>query len=202
MSIYGLKIKNEQLQRAVDFENKYNISSATDKEASKVYRHCTDEQRAMSALLNYLTTMLKVTELPEVNAQIDLTYDTAQNLTEVLLCSFSILNNSDTEMDEIIVIIEGVIASYLSLLAANEHNVHINAVKAKRFGFRKKLNIILSSETGEAGFFEDISGMVTASEEYIKIDMERISSAYKKLTGIDLTQYNINSVFARYEEDA
>lgn len=197
----SLNIKNEQIQRAVDFESKSNIFAATEREASKLYRRCTDEQKVMSTLLTYVMTMLKVTELPEVDVQLDLTYDTADNFLEVVLCSFSILNNSNTEMGEIIRILESVIASYLSLLAANEHNVHINAVKAKRFGFRKKLNIILSSETGEANFFEDISGMVTASEKYIKIDMERIISSYKKLTGTDLSEYNINSVFARYEED-
>lgn len=197
----SLNIKNEQIQRAVDFESKSNIFAATEGEASKLYRRCTDEQKVMSTLLTYVMTMLKVAVLPEVDVQLDLTYDTADNFLEVVLCSFSILNNSDTEMGEIIRILESVIASYLSLLAANEHNVHINAVKAKRFGFRKKLNIILSSETGEANFFEDISSMVTASEKYIKIDMERVCYSYKKLTGIELTKYNINSVFARYEED-
>ncbi len=198
MNENGFVIKSKQLQMAVEFENEKRICHKSLKESTEIFKHSTNEQRGLSALYGYLVPLAKTAAVKEIDLPLDLTYNTADNFLTVMLGMYSICIQS-MEPDECSAIMEHTIASYLYFLGANEHDLALRVAPLSRNPFRKKLRITLVSQKGEADFFMDVKGMVSASKSNLKIDMEQVLRSYKTITGIDLTQFGIDNVIAGYD---
>lgn len=202
-----LKIRNERIKEAIEFERRHQILQKSLVEGSKELRGTNLEEKAMFILLGYVSSLHEISEYPEVGIDIDLTYGTVQNVLSVVLEEFAAGMSpcSKYSLDENIEIAEKTIAAYFMFLAINDDNASLSFDYDHTFpnNYEESLagiRVYLCSRLGRCNLLKEIHGSVFYTERTITIYVDRLIDAYKKITGKNLAEYGVEfsqGVFAR-----
>ena len=156
------------------------------------------EEIGFSIIGGYIFSLLEISDMPEVNLALDLTYDTIKNLTQAVAEEFCFGMNpqSGYSIDQNIEIAEKTIASYLIGLALNEENAKIEVIEQKKKTANESGALSLTCFCGESSvdFISEIEGSVRFSNNKLILNMDTAIDAYKHLTGIDLSQFDVESM--------
>ena len=147
-------------------------------------------ETAMGIMHGYLSSLKEVANFPEVNLEIDLSYENTKNLLEIIAYEFIVGINSDYSKDECIEIAEKTIASYFTFLASNEHDL---SIKVNSLNDTKAPNtyIGLCILINDHNILSSISGCVKCENNVLTIYTSKLRDMYAALTGVDLSQYGI-----------
>ena len=120
-----LKTKDEKLRSAIIEAEKNNFSALSPMEAKTIIDAMSPTQLGMIYMVGYLSSLIEIAENPRVNLKLDLTYETVRNLPGVIAHQFMVGKNSGYSLEECTEIAQKTIATYLTLLAANQHGLTI-----------------------------------------------------------------------------
>lgn len=191
--------KNKQLKSA-ELRNRQFVQM-TEKEQGKMLVSMTTEQRGLQFQCSFITSLLEIADFPEVMLSLDLTYETIGNLLTVIGYEFSAQRGAYDNSTNIN-ILEKSIASYLTWLAANEHNLKIE-VTEKRYTDPLQMqwdplwhgcNIVVCGSLIKEDFLDAIHGQITVTDKKLTIRMRNIIVSYKRITGHDLTADGVDDV--------
>ena len=198
-----LSVKNEKL--VAHFEAERNIASQNANQQA-ADSNAWVKEHPESILYNYLDSFLDVCEACGV--EIDLTYATAKNIGPGLLALFS-CQKKHYEHSENVDIVAKTLAVVLSYLAISEHNCwfrttsYLAQVKAGKALKQPLWAGVFSIAVGRKNKYMDFlaaakesvtSGSVM-SPNGLTIQPAAIIAEYKKLTGLDLTEYGVANIF-------
>lgn len=198
-----LSIKNEKL--VAHFEAERNIASQNANQQA-ADSNAWVKEHPESILYNYLDSFLEVCEARGV--EIDLTYATAKNIGPGLIALFS-HQKKYYEHSKNVDIVAKTLAAVLSYLAINEHNCwfrntsYLAQVKAGKAPKQPLWADVLSISVGRKNKYVDLlaaaKSSVTAgsimSPNGLSLQFAPIVTEYKKLTGVDLVEHGIASIF-------
>ena len=190
-----LKIKNDIIQRAIVAEKRYSLFNLNRAEASEAYNNLTNTEKALAILWGYVSSLIEHSELPEINAPLDLTYNTVKNLPRLAGCEFGGCRNKGDSEAECMDVAAKAIASYLYFLAANEHNTKIRVDEYPYTGkWADYFEISTQGTFIKVDFLSDMKGQIVAIEDNIlEIYMDNVINSYKTITGINLKEYGVDS---------
>ena len=187
------------------FETERNIS-AQNANQQAADSNAWVKEHPESILYNYLDSFLEVCEARGV--EIDLTYATAKNIGPGLIALFS-HQKKHYEHSKNVDIVAKTLAAVLSYLAINEHNCwfrttsYLAQVKAGKALKQPLWAGVFSIAVGRKNKYMDFlaaakesvtSGSVM-SPNGLTIQPAAIIAEYKKLTGLDLTEYGVANIF-------
>lgn len=196
-------VKNKQIQAMLDYEKKHlNMDNLPESKKSNIISSSSREESIMHIFYGYYSSLVDLVADSEYHIELDLTYDTVGNLLTAVGYEFMIGMNSGYSIKEDIEIAEKTIASYLTLLAMNEHGAVLSIVPSIE-GFKdvsKTMDIqwgglfqvFIKGALVQKDLLKAIHGCVsfTDSPAKIHIDPQKIATDYKALTGVDLYQYD------------
>ena len=198
-----LSIKNEKL--VAHFEAERNIASQNANQQA-ADSNAWVKEHPESILYNYLDSFLEVCEARGV--EIDLTYATAKNIGPGLLALFS-CQKKHYEHSENVDIVAKTLAAVLSYLAINEHNCwfrttsYLAQVKAGKAPNQPLWANVFSVAVGRKNKYIDllpcckvatIAGTILIPDG-LTLQIAPVVVEYKKLTGVDLTEYGFANLF-------
>ena len=157
-------------------------------------------------LYGYLDSFLEICEANQI--EFDLTYNTVKNIGMGLVALYQVQKNSYDQLKNTDIIAK-TLATVLSYLAINEHNCwfrttsYLAQVKAGKVPKQPLWADVLSIAVGRKNKYADFlaaakesvtSGSVM-SPNGLTIQPAAIIAEYKKLTGLDLTEYGVANIF-------
>ena len=191
-------VKNKQIQEMLEFEEKYDLNNLTLEEQRKVYPKLSLKETIMHIFYGYYQSLSDLVENSEYKMKLDLTYDTVGGLLTAVVYEMLAGKPSGYSLNETIEIAEKTIASYLMLLAMNEHNALLNIIRSIEYqnesfdiGIRwaTALKVLIANAVSQFDFLEAIHGKVKMRNGEIRINPRQIADKYKNLTGVDLYSY-------------
>ena len=120
-----LNFKNEQLCQAIKDAEKNDFSHLSPEAAKPIIDAMSPTQLGMHYMVGYLSSLIEIAEHPVVNLKLDLSYETVRNLPGVIAQQFMAGENSGYSTEVNMEIAQKTIATYLTLLAANQHGLTI-----------------------------------------------------------------------------
>lgn len=191
-----LNIKNDMIQRTIFTEKRYSLFDLNGAESSDVFENLTNTEMALNILWGYVSSLIEHSEMSTKKTPIDLTYNTVKNLPYFTGCEFvGCRCNGDSDA-ECIDVAEKSIASYLYFLAANEHNTKIHVEQRPGTGkWADYFEICAQGPFMKADFLSDMKGQVVLVEDNVlEIYMDKVIVSYKMITGVDLKDYDVDSM--------
>lgn len=193
---------NSPIQRSLDEERKTGKQSAQRDPASGAWA----KEHPECMLYGFLNSFLEICEMHSV--EIDLTYDTAKNIGMGLAALFNFQKkhyDHNTNVD----IVAKTLASVLSYLAINEHNCwfrttcYLNQIKAGKAPKQPLWANVDSVSVGRKNKYVDF---LPCCKEAVKpgsilvpngltVHIDPVVAEYKKLTGVNLTEYGFGNLF-------
>ena len=178
-------IKNKALKRIL--ENGKNVKMSSD-----------IQENGLTIIGGYVYSLLEITEWPEVNLPLDLTYGTVKNLPAAIGWEFSAGQNpgSGYSTERNIAIAEKTIAAYLDCLAMNEENasIVIKVTKERTSTDMGELTATCVRGIASVDFLGEIADCVSYLDKNLIVNMDKAVDAYRTLTGKDLTQYGVDGL--------
>jgi hypothetical protein len=198
-----LSIKNEKL--VAHFEAERNIASQNANQQA-ADSNAWVKEHPESILYNYLDSFLEVCEARGV--EIDLTYATAKNIGPGLIALFS-HQKKHYEHSKNVDIVAKTLAAVLSYLAINEHNCwfrttsYLAQVKAGKTPKQPLWAGVFSIVVGRRNKYIDFLPCCKAAvipgtiliPGGLTLHIDAVIAEYKKLTGVDLTEYGFANLF-------
>lgn len=202
-----LSIKNEKLvahfeaERNSPMQNSFNQGNQQDS-ASGVWA----KEHPECILYGYLDSFLEICESRGV--EIDLTYATAKNIGPGLIALFS-HQKKHYEHGKNVDIVAKTLAAVLSYLAINEHGCWFRGAccdaeyKAGKLPQRPFWATVFAVSVGKKNKYIDFLPCCKASvipgtiliPDGLTLHIDAVVAEYKKLTGVDLTEYGLKNVF-------
>ena len=157
-------------------------------------------------LYGFLDSFLEICEMH--NIEIDLTYDTAKNINTGLIALFS-FQKKHYEHSKNVDIVARTLASVLSYLAINEHGYwfrttsYIKQVQAGKVPNQPLWAGIDSISVGRKNKYIDflpcckeaVSPGTILIPNGLTLKIDPVLAEYKKVTGVDLTEYGFANLF-------
>ena len=190
-----LNIKSDLIRRAINNEKRYSLFNRSMIEASEIYGQLPAEDVAYSILWGYISSIVEISDTPQVKAPIDLTYNTVKNLPYLAGYAF-VGSRCNRDSDAICIdTAEKTIAAYLYFLAANEHNTKILVNIPGTGKWADYFDISAQSLFAKADFLSDMKGQVVlVKDDLLEIHMDKVINSYKIITGIDLKDHGVDSM--------
>ena len=198
-----LSIKNEKL--VAHFEAEHNIA-AQDANKQSIDAGAWAKEHPESILYNYLDSFLEICESKGI--EMDLTYATAKNIGPGLIALFS-HQKKHYAHDKNVDIVAKTLAAVLSYLAINEHNCwfrttsYLAQVQAGKAPNQPLWANVFSVAVGRKNKYIDLlpcckaavaAGMIMIPNG-LTLQIAPVVAEYKKLTGVDLTEYGFANLF-------
>jgi len=187
----SLKFNNEKVKSA------YDIAKANPPQKGHSYyediKTMGATEVAMNIMANYLISLIRVSEFPGVNLELDLTYATIGSLPAVIGYEFITGKNSGRSLAENIEIAEKTVASYLTLLALNLHNSAVVGAATGDINNRNtfsSVEVMVGTVFSKVNFLAAMRGQVRYEGTKLTVCLSNIRDAYKQATGVDLTEYS------------
>lgn len=198
-----LSVKNEKLVAHFEAERNIAMQNANQQAADS---NAWVKEHPESILYNYLDSFLEVCEACGV--EIDLTYATAKNIGPGLLALFS-CQKKHYEHSKNVDIVAKTLAAVLSYLAINEHNCwfrttsYLAQVKAGKTPKQPLWAGVFSIAVGRKNTYIDLLPCCKAAAipgtilipDGLTLQIAPVVAEYKKLTGVDLTEYVFANLF-------
>jgi hypothetical protein len=198
-----LSIKNEKLLAHFEAEHDIAMQNANQQSADA---NAWVKEHPESILYNYLDSFLEVCEARGI--EIDLTYATAKNIGPGLIALFS-RQKKHYEHSKNVDIIAKTMAAVLSYLAINEHNcwfrttrylAQVQAGKApKQPLWANVFSIAVVRKNKYIDFLPCCKAAVIPGTilipDGLTLQIAPVVAEYKKLVGVDLTEYGIANIF-------
>ena len=161
----------------------------------------TDELIQQFSLSGFLSILEDAADYQGV--ELDLTYDTAQNIRDALVgIAASHASVYDIAVNTTLIIYSA--ASYLNLLALNNHDINAEVINGEVLGndgdadlLEQVFSLKLVSKTAEVDLLKAaIDGTEEAEEidNAIVVNFENLIAAYKTVTGVDLGFYDFTNI--------
>lgn len=201
--VMELSIKNEKLVAHFEAERNISAQNANQQAADS---NAWVKEHPESILYNYLDSFLEVCEARGV--EIDLTYATAKNIGPGLIALFS-HQKKHYEYSKNVDIVAKTLAAVLSYLAINEHNCwfrntsYLAQVKAGKTPKQPLWAGVFSIAVGRKNTYIDLLPCSKAAAipgtilipDGLTLQIAPVVAEYKKLTGVDLTEYGFANLF-------
>lgn len=198
-----LSIKNEKLLTHFEAECNIAMQNANQQAADS---NAWAKEHPESILYNYLDSFLEICEARGV--EIDLTYATAKNIGPGLIALFS-HQKKHYEHSKNVDIVAKTLAVVLSYLAINEHNCwfrttsYLAQVKAGKTPKQPLWAGVFSIAVGRKNKHIDFLPCCKAAAipgtilipDGLTLQIAPVVAEYKKLTGVDLTEYVFANLF-------
>ena len=194
-----LNLKNQQLCEAIKAAQEDDFGNLPSELSSPVINALPPKELAMCYMEGYLSSLIEVAEYPEVNLKLDLTYETVENLPNAIAYEFLVGMNSGYSLAENIEIAEKTIATYLTLLAMNEHQLTYT-VRDEEFDPKNPgknftgISVIVNKMFIQCNFLEAAHGCLKYKANEITVLVSNVCKAYKNLTGVDLKEFGLDDL--------
>lgn len=199
-----LSIKNDKLVSHFQAERDMVALRSENMEDSKVRAWSIDHPETM--LYGYLDSFLEVCEANQI--EFDLTYKTIENLGMGLVALYQV-QKKVYDQQKNAEIVAKTLAAVLSYLAINEHGCwfrttsYLTQFKAGKVPKQPLWADVLSIAVGRKNKYMDLLAAAkesvtpgsVMSPNGLSIQPAAIIAEYKKLTGVDLVEYGIASIF-------
>ena len=145
-------------------------------------------------LSGYMSTFF---EAVSDGPKLDVTYDTVKNLSSALSKLFAFQKAKMMPIPQNIRTIGMTLASYLALLAINEHNAKISAIRRKKtadFLMADVIDMLVTIGGKSVSLLEPCSlsinqnSVLMLNNPGLTIEIDRAVAAYKELTNVDLSE--------------
>lgn len=206
-----LNIKNDRLIKHFEDERNGPMQQWVTKEGNQTL-HRDEAVKAWSIthpeciLYGFLDSFLEICEAH--NIEIDLTYDTAKNINTGLIALFS-FQKKHYEHSKNVDIVARTLASVLSYLAINEHGCwfrttsYLKQVQAGKAPNRPLWAGVDSISVGRKNKYVDflpcckeaVSPGTILIPNGLTLKIDPVLAEYKKVTGVDLTEYGFANLF-------
>lgn len=194
-----LSIKNEKLVAHFEVEHNIAVQDANQQSADT---GAWAKEHPESILYNYLDSFLEICESRGI--EMDLTYATAKNIGPGLIALFSHQKKYYAH-EKNVDIVAKTLAAVLSYLAINEHNCWFRSTSylAGKVPNQPLWANVFSVAVGRKNKYIDllpcckvatIAGIIMIPEG-LTLQIAPVVAEYKKLTGVDLTEYGAANVF-------
>ena len=185
----NMHIKNEQIKKAIAFENNRRVSKASILECADVMADMSPTDIVMNIMLGYISSLDEIAETPEIDLHLDLTYDTIKDFPTAVAYEFGAFEDTSSPFDNKVEIAIKTIASYLTFLAANEHGLEIigefcgdhNAPDTY-----SGLFALVGTINAREDFLAAAAGCVEFNGKDLEVYYSKIRDAYMRVTGVDL----------------
>lgn len=199
-----LSIKNDKLVSHFQAERDMVALRSENMEDSKVRAWSIDHPETM--LYGYLDSFLEICEASQI--EFDLTYKTIENLGMGLVALYQV-QKKVYDQQKNAEIVAKTLAAVLSYLAINEHGCwfrttsYLTQFKAGKVPKQPLWADVLSIAVGRKNKYMDLLAAAkesvtpgsVMSPNGLSIQPAAIIAEYKKLTGVDLVEYGIASIF-------
>lgn len=192
-----IKANNEQIKSVIERENIDHVFEKSIEDSSAIYDRYSTTEKGMNVLYGFVNSLIEVSEFPEINIDLDLTYKTIEGLLPAIAYEFMVGCNSGYSFDENIDIAEKTIAAYLMFLCANEHDYQIKVTKPDICNPNidwSGMIIKIDNGTKSYDMLDNLRGCVKSKNGVIVIEIEKIIRAYQSITAVDLKQYKWEDV--------
>ena len=198
-----LNLKNEQLCEAIEAAMEDDFSNLSSELRKPFIDALPPTEAAMCFVVGYISSLIEVAEYPEVNLKLDLTYETIENLPDAIAYEFMVGMNSGYSLNENIEIAEKTIASYLTFVAMNEHQlaytVKEGTLDPKNPGKNfTGISVMVNNMLAQCNFLEAAHGCLQYKENEITVLVSDVCKAYKNLTGVDLKEFGLDDLQAEF----
>lgn len=198
-----LKLKNEQLFEAIKAAEKNDFSHLTPEAAKPFIDKMSPTQLGMIYMVGYLSSLIEISEHPRINLKLDLTYETVGNLPVVIAQQFMISKNSGYSLEECTEIAHKTIATYLTLLATNQHGLTITGKQTRLDPYNlgknfSGISISVNKLFMQCDFLDSTSGSVKYRPNEVTVFISTLCKAYKILTGVNLREYGMDDLEASF----
>ena len=195
-------IKNAQIQRAIDFEIRNQVKTKDAEAGAAVFRNSTSEEIGMNMLWGYVSSLIEISEFPELGRPLDLTYGTLSHIVDVVSYQYLIGPNAGYTEERNLEIAEKAVAAYMTFLAANEHGYRITVRQAGELsrdvtgdgelwtGFEIKVGHTLY----QADLLKTVHGRIYHDEGTLYLRLDELRETYRLLTGKDPGEYGIGNI--------
>ena len=198
-----LSIKNEKLVAHFEAERNIAMQNANQQAADS---NAWVKEHPESILYNYLDSFLDICESKGV--EMDLTYATVKNIGPGLIALFS-HQKKHYAQDKNVDIVAKTLAAVLSYLAINEHNCwfrsasYLTQVKAGKTPKQPLWASVFSIAVGRKNKHIDFLPCCKAAvipgtiliPDGLTLQINAVVAEYKKLTGVNLTEYGLANLF-------
>ena len=198
-----LNLKNVQLREAIKAAMEDDFSNLSSELRKPFIDALPPTEAAMCFMVGYLSSLLEVAEFPEVNLKLDLTYGTIENLPGAIAYEFMVGMNSGYSSAENIEIAEKTIATYLTLVAMNEHKLTYT-VKVGEFDAKNPsknftgISVMVNNILAQYDFLDAAHGCLQYKANEITVLVSDVCIAYKNLTGVDLKEIGLDDMQAEF----
>ncbi len=200
----NIVIKNNHIQELLNMYNR--MASLSNKEEQEYMSKCNNTQLGEYLIMGYVADMLR--NSAEINRELDLSYDTVENITPTLNPRFREICEMKNPRQSNALSLAKSLASYLFLLAMNEHNCTLKVnqmataiipasqnegplwggVLRIKTGIRRELDYL-------PAVIEGVQMLPVPSKPLLMFTMNPVIRAYRSSTGIDLTDRLIDIAF-------
>ena len=197
----SFNLKSKILKEEFLFSKTSRINLLSVQDASNYYKknNVPKDRMYFQILIGYVSSLGDIASDKIVNLDLDLTYNTVKNLPIVIAYGFN--GWSNCSLNERIDISVKSLAAYLMLLCVNEHNC----------GIQINIPAIYTADSlnhGWSGAYvctgtkqkKDLLNIAKESVKYesktLTIDTEKLNTAYKEMTGVDLSKYGLDGIEA------
>lgn len=197
------KIKSDYVKNVLNIKSETADVLADFTEAQKYISNniTTDDLYVQFVLSGYLTAMEDGAEA--AGADLDLTYETAANIRSALIALTTLQAKSDYDPNRNATVTMKTLAAYLTLLAVNNHDLKIsvermvsnaNAPRPElwsdmytiKFNLKKKSDLLPAAIKG-------LNTPIIISDGFM-LDFDQLIATYKKVTGVDLSEYGLSQI--------
>ena len=200
-------IRNAQIQKAVEFEIRNRVKTKSVEEGAAIFRNATDEEIGMNMLWGYVSSLIEISEFPELQKPLDLTRGTLPHLIDVLCYQYLLGKEAGDAEERSAEIAEKAVAAYLTLLAANEHGDRISVGRAPvlipEATADRELWTGFSIEVGNdlcrVDFLKTVLGGIVPEKGGLRLRLDGALDAYRLLTGKDLRESGLGNFAVRFD---
>lgn len=148
-------------------------------------------ENGMNILRGYVSSLYEIAGFPEVDQKLELNYESVKNLPVIIAYEFLTGMNSGEAVEKNIEIAEKSIASYLYLLASNQHNIGLKMDFKGDFDAPGTFSGIKVTAS-EINFLEAAKGSVKYEDDKITIIVSNVCKAYETTTGVNLREHGLD----------
>ena len=194
---------SEYVKTVLEIKDKYNEIYDDYSKMEKFIKEKinTEEAQIQLAISGYLKSLEDGAEAAGV--ELDLTYDTVQNLHAALASLALLQAKGDYDNKHNAIALMHTLAAYLTLLAMNNHDLKISVEQmsakpdesridlwmdmyALKFNLKKKSDFRSAAVKG-------LETQFLAKDGFL-LDLDQLIATYKKVTGVDLEFYGLTSI--------
>lgn len=197
------KVNSDYVKKVIEIKDA-STGYMTDPDKLQAYiieNITTDELIQQFSLSGFLSILEDAADYQGV--EFDLTYDTAQNIRDALVgITASHASVYDIAVNTTLIIYSA--ASYLNLLALNNHDINAEVINGEVLGNDEDADLLeqvfslkLVSKTAEVDLLKaaiDGTEEVDEIDNAIVVNFEKLIAAYKAVTGVDLEFYNFTNI--------